>query len=77
MSRVSFHAVPAYKATTDVCGLLPKCHLILTAKQTLQFGRRWGMSMGLWGAGVGVAALYVRRVQDSFVSAVLIQDVLI
>jgi len=26
------------------------------------FGRRWGLSLGLWGAGAGIAALYLLSV---------------
>ncbi|KAI0797874.1 ubiquinol-cytochrome-c reductase complex subunit-domain-containing protein [Abortiporus biennis] len=43
MSRVSYQAVPPYKAATS-------------------FTRTWGLSLGLWGAGAGVAALYILSV---------------
>lgn len=57
MSRVSFHTVPAYKATTDV--RLSALIVSYNTDSKSQFGRRWGMSLGLWGAGAGVAVLYV------------------
>ncbi|KAI0928823.1 hypothetical protein AcW1_005950 [Taiwanofungus camphoratus] len=37
-------------------------HPVSETKVPLKFFRRWGTSMGLWGAGAGILVLYVLSV---------------
>ncbi|KAH8107022.1 cytochrome b-c1 complex subunit 10 [Cristinia sonorae] len=48
-------------------------HTVPAHKAATDFGRRWGLSLGLWGAGAGVAALYLLSVTPLVKREVLVK----